>query len=116
MGNFSPTVVASWTGICRMHRNMSLFFECSAVGFTKWRAMAFFAAIIGQMGWSKHEVWKFLHAGCSQYPDKQQVLIDSTITRAHVCAAGAVGSSAEAEAWGVRKAVFPPKFMPLQMR
>jgi len=59
--------------------------------------------------WCKHEVWKFLHAGCSQYPDIQQVLIDSTITRAHACAAGAVGSSAEAEALGRSKGGFTTK-------
>jgi hypothetical protein len=26
-GKFSPTVVVSWTGLCRMLRNMSAFFE-----------------------------------------------------------------------------------------
>ncbi|MGZ8937185.1 MAG: hypothetical protein ACXW02_06835 [Halobacteriota archaeon] len=35
---------------------------------------------------------------CSQHPDLQLVLIDSTITRAHTCAAGDAGSGTEAEA------------------
>lgn len=59
--------------------------------------------------WCKHEIWKFLHAGCSQYPDMQQTLIDSTITRAHACAAGAAGSSAEKEALGRSKGGFTTK-------
>jgi hypothetical protein len=49
--------------------------------------------------WCKYEVWKFLRSGCSQYPDMQQILVDSTIIRAHACAAGAAGSSAKL--WGV---------------
>lgn len=59
--------------------------------------------------WCKQEVWKSLHAGCSQYPDLQQVLIDSTITRAHACAAGAAGSTSEAEALGRSKGGFTTK-------
>ena len=59
--------------------------------------------------WCKHEVWKFLHAGCTQYADMQQILIDSTITRAHACAAGAAGSSAKAEALGRSKGGFTTK-------
>ena len=59
--------------------------------------------------WCKHEVWAFLHAGCSQYPDVQRVMIDSTITRAHACAAGAAGSTAEAEALGRSKGGFSTK-------
>ncbi len=68
--------------------------------------MAFVTGVIGQMEfgfkrfsrWCKQQVWKFLPTGCSQYPDVQQVLIDSTITRAHACAAGAAGGSAKVEA------------------
>ena len=39
----------------------------------------------------------------------QQILIDSTITRAHACAAGAAGSSAKAEALGRSKGGFTTK-------
>ncbi|MGJ0492574.1 hypothetical protein [Methylobacter sp.] len=58
-----------------------------------------------------------MHAGCSQYPDVQQVLIDSTLARAHACAAGAAGSSPEAEALGRSKGGFSTlKFMRSPMR
>jgi transposase len=59
--------------------------------------------------WCKQEIWKSLHAGCSEDPDLQQVLIDSTITRAHACAAGAAGSTSEAEALGRSKGGFTTK-------
>jgi hypothetical protein len=45
--------------------------------------------------WREHEVRKSFHAGRNQYPDIQPVLIDSTMIDAHVCAAGAAGSTAE---------------------
>ncbi len=51
--------------------------------------------------WCKRGVWQGLHKGCSQHPDLQHALIDSTVNRAHACAAGAAGSTAEeAEALG----------------
>lgn len=50
--------------------------------------------------WCDQGGWRYLHDSCSQHPDLQPVLIDSTITRAHACAAGAAGSSAEDEALG----------------
>jgi hypothetical protein len=45
--------------------------------------------------WREYEVRKSFHAGRSQYPDIQPVLIDSTIICAHACAAGAAGSTAK---------------------
>jgi hypothetical protein len=36
-------------------------------------------------------VWQNLHKGCSQYPDLQYVLIESTITRAHAWRQGLLG-------------------------
>jgi len=59
--------------------------------------------------WCERGVWQSLHKGCSQHPDLQQVLIDSTIARAHACAAGAAGSNAEAEALGRSKGGFTTK-------
>jgi transposase len=59
--------------------------------------------------WCDRNIWKNLHNGCSQHPDLQQVLIDSTIARAHACAAGAAGSNAEAEALGRSKGGFTTK-------
>jgi transposase len=59
--------------------------------------------------WCKRGVWQGLHEGCRQHPDLQQVLIDSSIARAHACAAGAAGSNAEAEALGGSKGGFTTK-------
>ena len=59
--------------------------------------------------WCERGVWQSLHKRCSRHPDLQQVLIDSTITRAHACAAGATGSNAEAEALGRSKGGFTTK-------
>ncbi len=38
--------------------------------------------------WSKRGVWQKLLECCSQDPDLEKVMIDSTIIRAHACAAG----------------------------
>lgn len=51
----------------------------------------------------KQGVWRGLQSGCSRHPDLQHILIDSPITRAHACAAGAAGSHAKAEALGRSK-------------
>jgi transposase len=59
--------------------------------------------------WCKRGIWRSLHDGCSRSPDLQQVLIDSTITRAHACAAGAAGSTAESEALGRSKGGYTTK-------
>ena len=39
--------------------------------------------------WSARDVWEDLHAYCAVEPDLEQVLPDSTVIRAHPCAAGA---------------------------
>lgn len=39
--------------------------------------------------WSTHQVFEQLFAFCAQNPDLEHLLIDSTIMRAHPCAAGA---------------------------
>jgi transposase len=48
--------------------------------------------------WCKRGVWNDLHRNCIEHPDLQQLFFDSTIVRSHACAAGAVGSTMEAEA------------------
>ena len=50
--------------------------------------------------WSKLGVWNKLHEFLAEASDLQDVSIDSTITRAHACAAGAAKSCAEDEALG----------------
>ncbi len=59
--------------------------------------------------WCRHGVWEALHAGCSREPDLQSILIDSTVIRAHPCAAGAAESSPEAEALGRSRGGFGTK-------
>lgn len=50
--------------------------------------------------WSKRGVWSSLHGHFTKEADVQDVSIDSTIARAHACAAGAAKSNAENEALG----------------
>ena len=50
-----------------------------------------------------------IHARCVDQPDLQAVFIDSTVIRAHACAAGAAGSCAENEALGRSRGGFGTK-------
>ena len=59
--------------------------------------------------WCRHDVWKSLHVACSYLTDLQAIMIDSTVVRAHPCAAGAAKSSAEAEALGRSRGGFGTK-------
>ncbi len=59
--------------------------------------------------WCRHGVWEALHTGCVHLPDLQSILIDSTVIRAHPCAAGAAKSSADAEALGRSRGGFGTK-------
>jgi transposase len=59
--------------------------------------------------WCRRGVWSDLHRACIEHPDLQQVFIDSTIVRAHACAAGAAGSTMEGEALGRSRGGFGTK-------
>jgi transposase len=59
--------------------------------------------------WCRLGVFKALHSVCAGQPDLQSVFIDSTVIRAHACAAGAAGSRAEAEALGRSRGGFGTK-------
>ncbi len=59
--------------------------------------------------WCRHGIWEALHRGCAHLPDLQSILIDSTVIRAHPCAAGAAESSAKAEALGRSRGGFGTK-------
>lgn len=50
--------------------------------------------------WAELGIWSRLQEGLSKAPDLQDVSIDSSVIRAHACAAGAAESSAEKEALG----------------
>ena len=38
--------------------------------------------------WEEQNVWADMHAHFAQYPDMESVILDSTVIRAHPCAAG----------------------------
>lgn len=59
--------------------------------------------------WCSNGAWDKLLNCFSEHADLQDVSIDGTVTRAHACAAGAVGSSAEKEALGRSKGGFSSK-------
>jgi transposase len=39
--------------------------------------------------WAEGGVWQTLHANCINEPDMEWLILDSTVVRAHPCAAGA---------------------------
>lgn len=41
--------------------------------------------------WSQKGVWQRIHQNMSKNPDQENLLIDSTVVRAHACSAGAKG-------------------------
>ena len=45
--------------------------------------------------WSKKDIWQYLFTFCQEDPDMENVMIDSTIVRAHACAAGYGDQKAE---------------------
>lgn len=59
--------------------------------------------------WCAQGVWEAIHKGCIHLPDLQTVFIDSTIVRAHPCAAGAAHSRAQEEALGRSRGGFTTK-------
>ena len=59
--------------------------------------------------WRKHGIWVDLLAYVADDPDLQHLLIDSTVIRAHPCAAGAERRSAELEALGRSRGGFSTK-------
>ena len=56
--------------------------------------------------WSVMGVWSQVHEWLAQSADLQEVSLDSTVTRAHACAAGAASSNAGAEALGKSRGGF----------
>jgi len=40
--------------------------------------------------WCEHDVWEAMHEHFADDPDMESVIIDSTVVRAHPCAAGAL--------------------------
>jgi transposase len=59
--------------------------------------------------WSKRNIWQKLFAFAQKDPDMEVAIIDSTIVRAHACAAGYGYKSQEKEALGRSKGGFSTK-------
>lgn len=59
--------------------------------------------------WQQGGVWAELQAHVTREPDLQHLLMDSTVVRAHPCAAGAAQSSVEEEALGRSRGGFSTK-------
>ncbi|MCA1600482.1 MAG: transposase [Acidobacteria bacterium] len=47
--------------------------------------------------WCEQGIWEELHRHCADDPDLEHLIIDSTIIRAHPCAAGALKKSTAAK-------------------
>ena len=47
--------------------------------------------------WCEQGIWEELHQHCASDPDLEHLIIDSTIIRAHPCAAGALKKSTAAK-------------------
>ena len=62
--------------------------------------------------WSERGVWADLQRHVAADPDLQEVLIDSTVVRAHACAAGAKKVTPRAKPWAARAAASAPRSMP----
>ena len=61
--------------------------------------------------WSRQGVWSDLFAQVRQEADLEQVLLDSTVVRAHPCAAGAKKVRPKRKAWADPGAGSVPRFM-----
>ena len=63
--------------------------------------------------WCDHDVWQDMHIHFADDPDMENLIIDSTIVRAHPCAAGAPKKTVvmKTRPSGVVEAASPPRFM-----
>ncbi len=61
--------------------------------------------------WGERGVWTELHRHVAQDPDLQEVFLDSTIVRAHACAAGQPKAPRWRKPWGAPAAALAPRSM-----
>ena len=61
--------------------------------------------------WSERGVWTDWHQQVAHDPDLQEVFLDSTIVRAHACAAGQKKVLPRRKPWGAPAAASAPRFM-----
>ena len=61
--------------------------------------------------WSERGLWTELHQQVAHAPELQEVLLDSTIVRAHAGAAGQPQARRGRKPWGAPAAASAPRFM-----
>lgn len=61
--------------------------------------------------WAERGVWTNLHRQVAHDPDLQEVFMDSTIVRAHACAAGQKKVPRRPKPWDAPEAASAPRFM-----
>ena len=63
--------------------------------------------------WCDHNVWQDMHRHFADDPDMENVLLDSSVVRAHPCAAGASKKTVvkRLRPWDVAEVDSAPKFM-----
>ena len=68
--------------------------------------------------WSNKQIWQKLFESCADDPDREWLLLDSTIVRAHPCAAGALKKTVDkpSKRWDAVAAASAPRFTCLSTR
>lgn len=63
--------------------------------------------------WCDHGIWEAMHQHFASDPDMENLILDSTIVRAHPCAAGAPKKTVgkRSKLWDAVAVAFPPKSM-----
>lgn len=63
--------------------------------------------------WCDHNIWVEMHEYFADDPDMESVMVDSTVIRAHPCAAGAQKKTVVklSKPWGAVAVASPPKSM-----
>jgi hypothetical protein len=93
--------------ICRERNNLPYVCQRGVLDHPERGPMAFFAR------WCEHDVWEDLHQHFADDPDLENGLLDSTVVRAHPCAAGASKKTADKQnkLWAAVGAGLAPKSM-----